>query len=241
MSEQLMLIEGLSASGKSLSLARLKNPERAIYLNCENKKPPFKPTGMPIYNITDPMQVVEGIQYANNKVDVDLVIIDTLDFLMNMYETNIIKKAANTQKAWGDYFTYFQELMQVHVANSSKSFIFLAHAFTQLDEALGMNITSVPVKGALKNIGVESFFTAIVMAKQVPLRVIEPYKNPLLNVTEDDTERGVKYVFQTRMTKGSAGEKIRSPEGMWDKSETFIDNNAQHVLDRLISYYGGSK
>jgi hypothetical protein len=241
MSEQLMLIEGLSASGKSLSLKHLKNPERVIVLNCENKKLPFKPNGIRSYNITDPAQVVEGIQFANNSADIDLVVIDTLDFLMNMYETNIIKKSANTQKAWGDYYTYFQELMQVHVANSSKSFIFLAHAFSTLDEALGMNITSVPVKGALKNVGVEAFFTAIVMAKQVPLRIVEPYKNALLNVTEDDTERGVKYVFQTRMTKGSAGEKIRSPDGMWDKSETFIDNNAQHVLDRLISYYGGSK
>jgi hypothetical protein len=241
MSEQLMLIEGLSASGKSLSLKHLKNPERAMVLNCENKRLPFKPNGMRIYNIVEPAQVVEGIQYANNDVNTDLVVIDTVDFLMNMFETNIIKKSANTQKAWGDYFTFFQEMMQVHVANSSKSFIFLAHAYSVLDEALGMNNTSVPVKGALKNIGVESFFTAIVMAKQVPLRLVEPFKNALLNVTEDDTERGVKYVFQTRMTKGSAGEKIRSPDGMWEKNETFIDNNAQYVLDRLNSYYGGSK
>lgn len=236
-----MLIEGLSASGKSLSLKHFKNPERVMVLNCENKRLPFKPNGTRIYNITDPNQVIEGIQFANNDANTDLVVIDTLDFLMNMYETNIVKKATNGQKAWGDYFTFFQELMQVHIANSSKSFIFLAHAFSVLDEALGMNITSCPVKGALKNIGVESFFTAIVMAKQVPLRLVEPFKNALLNVSEDDIERGVKYVFQTRMTKGSAGEKIRSPDGMWDKSETYIDNNAQHVLDRLNVYYGGSK
>ena len=131
--------------------------------------------------------------------------------------------------------------MQDKVANSPKTFIFLAHAATILDEEAMMKQTSVPVKGQLRNMGVESFFTTVVMSKQVPLRLVEPFKNTLLNVSEDDRERGVKYVFQTRMTKESAGEKIRSPQGMWDKSETFIDNNMQYVLDRLNTYYGGSQ
>ena len=237
MSEQLMLIEGMSASGKSLSLSHLRNPERNMYLNCEAKRLPFKPGKLKAYNITEPSQVVEGIQYAENDVNIDTVIIDTLDFLMNMYETNIVKKAVNGQKAWGDYYTYFQELMQVHVSKSSKQFIFLAYAFTELDEEAMMKKTSMPIKGALAKIGAESFFTTIVMAKQVPLRLVLPYENPLLNVSDDDKERGVKYVFQTRMTKESSGEKIRSPQDMWTKAETYIDNNAQYVLDRMTEYY----
>ena len=237
MSEQLILIEGLSASGKSLSLSHLSAPEGVIYLNCENKRLPFKPGKLQCYNITDPYQVHEGIEYASKTDAVHTVVIDTLDFLMTMFETNIIKKAVNGQKAWGDYFTYFQELMQVHIANSSKQFIILAHSYTVLDEEAMMKTTFVPVKGALRNLGVESFFTTVVMAKQVPLRIVEPYKNPMLNVSEDDKERGVKYVFQTRMTKESAGEKIRSPQDMWTKDETFIDNNIQYVLDRLADYY----
>jgi hypothetical protein len=237
MSEQLILIEGLSASGKSLSLSHLREPEGVIHLNCENKRLPFKPGKLQTYNITMPDQVIEGIQYADKTASVHTVVIDTLDFLMNMYETNIVKKAVNGQKAWGDYFTYFQELMQVHIANSTKQFIILAHSHTILDEEAMMKTTAVPVKGALKNIGVESFFTTIVMSKQVPLRLLEPYKNPMLNVSDDDKERGIKYVFQTRMTKESAGEKIRSPQDMWTKDETFIDNNIQFVLDRLADYY----
>lgn len=237
MSEQLVLIEGVSASGKSLSLQHLRNPEGVIYLNCENKRLPFKPGKLECYNITDPFQVYEGIEYAEKTPAVHTVVIDTLDFLMTMFETNIIKKAVNGQKAWGDYFTFFQELMQVRVAQSTKQFIFLAHAFTTLDEEAMMKVTSVPVKGALKNLGVESYFTTVVMSKQVPLRIVDNYKNALLNVSDDDKERGVKYVFQTRMTKESAGEKIRSPQDMWTKDETYIDNNIQHVLDRLAEYY----
>lgn len=238
MSEQLILVEGLSAGGKSSSLQYIADPKKVLYLNCENKRLPFRPELPNSYNITDPYQVYEGIDYADKQANIDTVVIDTLDFLMNMYENNIVKRATNTQKAWGDYFTYYQELMQVKVARSSKKFVFLAHAHTVLDEEAMIKTTSVPVKGALRSIGVESFFTTVIMAKQVPLRLVEPYKNPLLNVTEDDKERGVKYVFQTRMTKESQGEKIRSPQGMWDKQETFIDNNMQYVLDRLQTYYG---
>jgi hypothetical protein len=241
MSEQLILVEGVSAGGKSFSLQSLNKPERILYLNCEHKRLPFRPELPNRYDITDPYQIYEGIDYANNQTTIDCVVIDTLDFLMSMFETNIIKTAANTQKAWGDYYFYFQKLMQDKVANSPKTFIFLAHAATILDEEAMMKQTSVPVKGRLRNMGVESFFTTVVMSKQVPLRLVEPFKNALLNVNEDDKERGVKYVFQTRMTKESAGEKIRSPQGMWDKSETFIDNNMQYVLDRLNTYYGGSQ
>lgn len=240
MSEQLILVEGLSAGGKTSSLQHLTNPNSALYLNCENKRAPFRPELKNTYNIIDPSQVFEGMDWAETQPDINTIIIDTLDFLMNMYETNIVKKAANGQKAWGDYFTYFQELMQVKVARSSKTCIFLAHAYTVLDEDSMTKNTSVPIKGALKNLGVESFFTTVIMSKQVPLRLVEPFTNKLLNVTEDDKERGVKYVFQTQMTKASSGEKIRSPQGMWDKSETFIDNNMQHVVDRLVAYYGNT-
>ena len=30
---------------------------------------------------------------------------------------------------------------------------------------------------------------------------------------------------------------MRSPVGMWEIKETFIDNNIQHVLNRLHDYY----
>jgi hypothetical protein len=66
---------------------------------------------------------------------------------------------------------------------------------------------------------------------------LKDYANPLLNITEDDEMLGYKHVFQTRLTKETVGERIRSPMGMWDKSETFIDNNIQNVIDRLHKYY----
>jgi len=58
-----------------------------------------------------------------------------------------------------------------------------------------------------------------------------------LNFTKDEKELGVKHVFQTRRTKATVHERIKAPLDMWDKSETFIDNNIQYVIDKLNTYY----
>ena len=47
----------------------------------------------------------------------------------------------------------------------------------------------------------------------------------------------MKYVFQTRLTKETVYERIRSPMGMFQINETYIDNDVQLVLNRLREYY----
>lgn len=63
------------------------------------------------------------------------------------------------------------------------------------------------------------------------------YSNDLLNITPDEEALGFKYVFQTRLTKDTVGERMRGPLGLFETKETFIDNNAQLVLNRLHDYY----
>ena len=62
-------------------------------------------------------------------------------------------------------------------------------------------------------------------------------KSSLFNASAEDKENGFKYVFQTRLTKETVNERIRSPMGMWDIKETYIDNNLQNVINRLHEYY----
>lgn len=81
-------------------------------------------------------------------------------------------------------------------------------------------------------------FTTIVAAKRVTVKSLEGYKNDLLTITPEDEMRGVKHVYQTQITKETVDEKLSSSMGMWDMQETFIDNNAQFLLDRLHEYYG---
>jgi hypothetical protein len=76
-----------------------------------------------------------------------------------------------------------------------------------------------------------------VNAKKMTLKDLEKFGSQLLTITDEEKEVGFKHVFQTRITKGTTGERIRSPMGMFDRSQTFIDNDCQLLLDHLKAYY----
>ena len=124
------------------------------------------------------------------------------------------------------------------MANSTKRVVFLGHTLDVLNESEMISETLVKVKGSLMNTGIESFFTTVVSTKKVPLTKINEMSSPLLNISEDEDMLGFKYVYQTRLTKETVNERIRGPLGMWDKKETFINNDIQNVLDRIEQYYG---
>ena len=127
--------------------------------------------------------------------------------------------------------------MQQKVAASSKNIIFTAHNQEILDESAGAMVHQVPVKGALKGNGLESYFSSIVYTRKMPLAKLVGYENDMLTITEEEEMLGFKYVFQTRLTKDMVNSRIRSPLGMWSVKESFIDNNAQLVLNRLKEFY----
>lgn len=215
----------------------LRNPEGVMYLNCEaGKKLPFR-AKFKQYTITDPLQVMEAFQAAENMEDIHTIVIDSLTYLLDMYESIYVLKAANTMQAWGQFAQYFKELMQQYVARSTKNVIFIAHTADTLNENEMVIETKVPVKGSLKNNGIESYFTVVIAAKKVPLKVLKEYSSDLLTITPEEEVLGYKYVFQTKLTKDTVNERLRGPLGLFDTKETYIDNNMQLVLDRLHEYY----
>lgn len=235
--DQLLLIGGESATGKSASLRNLPNQERVMYLNCESgKKLPFK-NSYQNFTITDPYQVHEAFDFAQGNPDIDVIVIDTLTFLMDMFETQYVLPSTNTMQAWGNYGQFFKVLMQEKVAASDKAVIILAHTRADLDETAHEMRVQVPIKGALKNNGIEAYFSTVVATKKVSLKELEDYQSDLLNITEDDEMLGYKHVFQTRLTKATVGERIRSPMGMFDRNETYMDNDAGLLLKHLAEYY----
>lgn len=235
--DQLVLICGQSATGKSAAFQNIRNQDRWMYLNSEaGKRLPFKNT-FDAYRITDPYQVWEAFDHAQDNPDVDGIILDSLTFLMDMFESLYINGAANGQKAWGEFSHFFKVLMQQKVAAFGKPVLITAHTRDVYDEQAQSMKTAVPIKGSLQNNGVEAYFSSVVAAKKVQLKDLEPYHSELLNITEDDGLLGYKHVFQTRLTKTTVGERIRSPMGLFTREQTFMDNDAQILLDHLAAFY----
>lgn len=239
--DNLVLVGGESAGGKSASLRSLKNPEGVMYLNCEaNKKLPF-PAKFQQFSVTDPHQVYEGFEYAEtNANNFHTIIIDTATMLMDMFESMYVLTAKDTMKAWSTYQQFFKKLMQEYVAKSQCNVIILAHVQSIMNEAAMVMEKKVPIKGALKNNGIEAYFSTVVSARRIPLGELDKYQNDLLRITEEDEMLGFKHVYQTKLTKETVNERIRASMGMWDTKETFIDNDAQLLLDRLHEYYGSA-
>jgi len=235
--DNLILLCGASATGKSASLRELKDPKGVMYLNCEsNKKLPFK-SKFQEFTIVDPMQVYEAFEKAETMPDIHTIIIDSLTYLMDMYESVYVLTASNTMKAWGNFAQYYKKLMQQYVASSTKNVIMTAHTLAILNESEMLMETKVPVKGALKNNGLESYFSVVIASKKRTLKDIEKYESKLLTITDQEEALGFKYLFQTMLTKDTVTERIRAPLGMWNVPETFIDNNLELVIQRLHDYY----
>jgi len=237
MNNNLVLIAGKTATGKSLSLRNIQDQPGVFYLNCENNKAlPFK-SDFKQYTITDPLQIYEAFDKAEEMPEIHTIIIDSITYLMDMFESVYVVDSTNTMKSWGEYAQYFKKLMNKYVAKSSKNVIFLAHTMDVLNEAEMVNETLVKVKGSIMNNGVESYFTTVVASKKVSLKKLEGYQSDLLNISDEEELLGFKYVYQTKLTKETVNERIRSSLGMWDTKETFIDNDIALVIKRLHDYY----
>lgn len=235
--DHLVLLCGKSATGKSASLMQLEKPEGVMYLNCEaGKRLPFR-AKFKQYTITDPLQINEAFEAAENMPDVHTIVVDSLTYLMDMYESVYVIGSTNTMQQWSAFAQYFKALMQLYVAKSSKNVIFIAHTHDTLNEGDMVMETKVPIKGAIKNNGVESYFSLVIASKKVPLKNLKDYGSSLLNITPEEEALGFKYVFQTKLTKETVNERLRGPLGLFDTKETFMDNNMQLVLNRLHEYY----
>jgi hypothetical protein len=238
--DQLVLIAGFSSTGKSASLRNLRDQSNWLYLNCEaGKRLPFRNKFRDGgHRISDPYQVYEAFDHAtNDDTTIQGIIIDSLTFLMDMFESQYVLTSAKTMQAWGDFAQFFKVLMQQKVTIFGKPVIITAHLLDTLDEKAMEMRTSVPIKGSLKNNGVEAYFSTVVAAKKMTIKDLEPFQSNLLTITEEEHALGFKYVFQTRITRTTVGERIRSPMGLFAPNETFIDNDVQVLLDHLKRFY----
>lgn len=235
---QMILVGGISGAGKSAALRNIRKKNRWIYVNCEaGKRLPFKNDFIEV-RISDPWQVYAVVDDAiANPDDCDGLIIDSSTFMMDMFESQYVIGQHDTMKGWSNYAQFWKNLLQVKLVEFGKPVIIIAHVLEIYDEASMGFKRSVPIKGALKNQGVEAYFSTVVEATKIPTKDLPDHDPELLKITEDEEDIGIKYVFQTRLTKETIGTRIRSPMGMFTKKQTFMDNDAQLLLDHLHKFY----
>lgn len=234
-----LLICGESGAGKSMSLYEMRDRTDVLYFNCDGGKPlPFK-NKFKNKVINDPEDIISMLEFLadpENDNPFNFIVADTISFMMDMYETIHVLSARDTQKAWGQYAQFFKRLINMS-SQVDSFFIMLGHLDRQLDEEAGMYRTNVPVKGALAKKGLEAYFTTVINVSKETIKDLKKSENNMLIISADDEELGFKHVFQTRTTKKTMGDRIRSPMGMWKKEELYIDNNLAPVIKRLIEYY----
>ena len=234
--KNIVLIMGRPNTGKSTSLMNLANQDKMVYLNTDLKELPFKSRFLKNVEIADALDVLSYVADIEGVPQVEGAVLDTLTFLMSMYERQYVTKAADTQKAWGSYGTFYKDFIHA-IKSGTKDYAVLAHEDSVLNEVAMQMDTRVPIKGAVGKIGVEADFTTILSTKQMPIKKLEGFENDLLHITENEREDGFKYVFCTRISKETIGEKMRSAMGLWDRRELYIDNDLNQVFARLKTYY----
>ncbi len=200
------------------------------------KKLPF-PNKFTTKKIVDPYQVFEAFQYAQDNPGVFTdIIVDSVTFLMDQFESQYVLDTTDTMKGWSNFQQFFKKIMQEYVPLSPCRVAFTAHTGDVMDGD-GIKEVCVPVKGALKNNGLEAYFSCVIAAKRMPVKKLAGYENDLLHITEREAALGYKHVFQTQCTKYTANERIRTPMFMFSEKETFIDNNIKLVYDRYQEFY----
>lgn len=235
--KNIVLIMGPPNTGKSTSLMNLSNQEKWVYLNTDLKELPFSDSFAKNIEVAEAAKVVNYIEQIEQQADIEGVVLDTISFLMQMYERQVVNTAVDTMKAWGNYGNFYRQFIHA-IKSGSKDYAILAHEAVEHNEQTMQMESKVPIKGAVGRIGVEADFTTILSTKQVSVKELAGHENDLLHITPEEEEDGLKYVFCTRVTGQTRGQKMRSAIGLWKREELYIDNDIDQVFKRLKQYYG---
>lgn len=234
--KNIVLVMGKPNTGKSTSLRNLKNQDTMVYLNTDLKALPFADKFMMNVEVADALDVINYISEIENQPKVTGAILDTITFLMSMYERQYVISSADTQKAWGNYGNFYREFIHA-IKAGTKDYVIMAHEDSVFNEQAMQMETKIPIKGSVGRIGAEADFTTILSTKQMPIKKLEGIESDLLHISDEEREDGFKYVFCTRISKDSVGEKMRSAIGLWNRNELYIDNDIEQVFTRLREYY----
>lgn len=231
----LVVICGWPTAGKTTSLRGLRNQDKWVFGNIEQKQIPFKNTFKSI-DLPKTSDVKNFINAAKNQESIEGTILDGMDMYFDKWENENVKGSGNGLASWAEYQQMTTELVQRDLRAFKRDVILTWHLHQTIDEKTQKAKDSLAMKGALGRKGAELLFTNIFTAKCLDLTDLQPYENDLLTITDLDKKRGFKHVIQTQKTKETMNEPTRSLTDAFSIDETFIDCNLQLVLDRLHKF-----
>ena len=152
--KNIVLIVGKPNTGKSTSLMKLHNQNKMVYLNTDLKELPFRDKFLKNVAVSNAVDVLAYIQEIEQNPQVEGAVLDTITFLMSMYERQYVSNSLNTQKAWGDYGIFYKEFIHA-IKSGTKDYAILAHEDSFLNEQTMQMESRVPVKGSVGKTGVK--------------------------------------------------------------------------------------
>ena len=236
------MISGRPATGKTSCLRNVE-ADKTGYLNCDNKPIPLRNSkDFKSVQVKNPGKILKYLKAIESSKEIERGVLDTINHLMNMYESQYVLTSDNTQQAWGEYAQFYQNFIHT-IKTGSKPFVVFSHQAEVMDKRSKITEIRSPVKGSVGRIGIEADFTTILGAKRLEIDVIDSFieeygKSDLLTISDRERRSGYKVVLQTEIDEDTVEEKIRSPWGMWEENERFIDNDCKLVEARLREFYG---
>lgn len=246
-----ILVEGMSGAGKTSSFQDIPQEVQkyVLFLNCEGKELPY-PHDFCEFKITEPYQVhaalnrlIEGQGFKHKSgetVQPKMVIMDSFTFLMDMFEAQYIRTAADSRGAWGDYGNFIRETMLEKVAKLHIPFVATTHILVNDDMENMEKVSRAAIKGGVgKGNGLESYFTTVVYAKQMRLKDIESFLEDasMLTLSEEERFDEKKHVFVTRPARQHSGDRIKSPRGMFSPKDFYMDNSITKLINHINNFY----
>ena len=229
-------IFGVSGSGKTTACQKLMELPTTLYIIAEIglKRPAFA-TGCTIVELVDPASLSAVIEEQLATGKFNALIVDTYSSVLSRYESDHVITSSNTQDAWGKYGQFHIQSIGYlsELANSGYNVVVLNHKQDLVDKDGNVTRSTLPIKGALKSVGIEATFNMMLQVSIIDPAIAAAYPNPALIITDRQKRRGRAHCFQLEAEDGDLNPLIKIPDGLYEDDPMYVNANVLDLIKRL--------